>query len=158
MSLSKKERSHSEHEKRFLEGKTDHFHQECVRTPGGSRPSNSGPDAVVVTFNDGTTETFDLVIGADGVHSRTCALLFGPEQHSAGIWATPLPATHWLTATASARRFRCITSRDAWPLPIARHRRTTSSCFSCTSHQSLSVCHASSGSPTCARCSLTWAG
>ncbi|MDQ2902165.1 MAG: FAD-dependent monooxygenase [Chloroflexota bacterium] len=40
----------------------------------------SGPDAVVVTFNDGTTETFDLLIGADGVHSRTRALLFGPEE------------------------------------------------------------------------------
>ena len=26
----------------------------------------SGPDAVVVTFNDGTTESFDLLIGADG--------------------------------------------------------------------------------------------
>ncbi len=40
----------------------------------------SGPDAVDVTFNDGTTETFDLLIGADGVHSRTRALLFGPEE------------------------------------------------------------------------------
>lgn len=40
----------------------------------------SGPDAVVVTFNDGTTESFDLLIGADGVHSTTRALVFGPEE------------------------------------------------------------------------------
>jgi 2-polyprenyl-6-methoxyphenol hydroxylase-like FAD-dependent oxidoreductase len=40
----------------------------------------SGPDAVVVTFNDGTTESFDLLIGADGVHSATRALVFGPEE------------------------------------------------------------------------------
>jgi 2-polyprenyl-6-methoxyphenol hydroxylase-like FAD-dependent oxidoreductase len=40
-----------------------------------------GPNAVVVTFNDGTTESFDLLIGADGVHSNTRALVFGPEDH-----------------------------------------------------------------------------
>jgi 2-polyprenyl-6-methoxyphenol hydroxylase-like FAD-dependent oxidoreductase len=39
-----------------------------------------GPDAVVATFNDGTTESFDLLIGADGVHSATRALVFGPEE------------------------------------------------------------------------------
>jgi 2-polyprenyl-6-methoxyphenol hydroxylase-like FAD-dependent oxidoreductase len=39
-----------------------------------------GPDAVEVTFNDGTTESFDLLIGADGVHSATRALVFGPEE------------------------------------------------------------------------------
>lgn len=37
-------------------------------------------DAVEVTFNDGATETFDLLIGADGVHSKTRALVFGPEE------------------------------------------------------------------------------
>jgi 2-polyprenyl-6-methoxyphenol hydroxylase-like FAD-dependent oxidoreductase len=35
---------------------------------------------VVVDFAGGTTETFDAVIGADGVHSRTRALAFGPES------------------------------------------------------------------------------
>ena len=33
-----------------------------------------------VTFNDGTSETFDLLIGADGVHSAMRALVFGPED------------------------------------------------------------------------------
>lgn len=40
----------------------------------------AGPDAVKVTFNDGETETFDLLIGADGAHSKTRALVFGPEE------------------------------------------------------------------------------
>jgi 2-polyprenyl-6-methoxyphenol hydroxylase-like FAD-dependent oxidoreductase len=40
----------------------------------------AGPDAVEVTFNDGTSESFDLLIGADGVHSATRALVFGPEE------------------------------------------------------------------------------
>lgn len=39
-----------------------------------------GMDVVEVTFNDGATETFDLLIGADGVHSTTRALVFGPEE------------------------------------------------------------------------------
>lgn len=39
-----------------------------------------GMDTVAVTFNDGVTETFDLLIGADGVHSKTRALVFGPED------------------------------------------------------------------------------
>ncbi|THV28969.1 ATP-binding protein [Glycomyces paridis] len=36
-------------------------------------------DGVEVAFESGTTERFDLVIGADGLHSRTRALAFGPE-------------------------------------------------------------------------------
>lgn len=40
----------------------------------------SGRDAVEVTLNDGTTGSFDLLIGADGVHSNTRALVFGPEE------------------------------------------------------------------------------
>ncbi len=39
-----------------------------------------GRDVVEVTFNDGKTESFDLLIGADGVHSGTRALVFGPEE------------------------------------------------------------------------------
>lgn len=38
-----------------------------------------GPDAVAVTFSDGTSDTFDLLIGADGVHSNTRRLVFGED-------------------------------------------------------------------------------
>ena len=37
-------------------------------------------NAVEVAFNDGTTESFDLLIGADGVHSHTRELVFGTED------------------------------------------------------------------------------
>jgi len=36
--------------------------------------------AVHATFDDGTCESFDLLIGADGVHSLTRSLVFGPEK------------------------------------------------------------------------------
>jgi 2-polyprenyl-6-methoxyphenol hydroxylase-like FAD-dependent oxidoreductase len=35
---------------------------------------------VDVTFRSGERRTFDLVLGADGIHSRTRALAFGPED------------------------------------------------------------------------------
>ncbi|MFD8087053.1 FAD-dependent monooxygenase [Kitasatospora sp. NPDC059722] len=39
-----------------------------------------GPDGVKVTFDSGRTQVFDLVLGADGLHSRTRDLAFGPEN------------------------------------------------------------------------------
>jgi 2-polyprenyl-6-methoxyphenol hydroxylase-like FAD-dependent oxidoreductase len=35
---------------------------------------------VDVTFRGGSRRTFDMVVGADGLHSRTRAFLFGPEE------------------------------------------------------------------------------
>ncbi|MCS7476360.1 FAD-dependent monooxygenase [Umezawaea endophytica] len=37
-------------------------------------------DGVDVTFRSGTRRTFDLVIGADGIHSAVRGLVFGPEE------------------------------------------------------------------------------
>jgi 2-polyprenyl-6-methoxyphenol hydroxylase-like FAD-dependent oxidoreductase len=66
---------------------------------------------VDVTFHSGAHRSFDLVVGADGLHSRTRELVFGPEQqfhrylgycfagftmpnkfglsHEAVLWSTP---------------------------------------------------------------------
>ncbi|WP_324193875.1 FAD-dependent monooxygenase [Nocardia blacklockiae] len=44
------------------------------------RQDDSG---VAVTFASGRTERFDLVVGADGVHSATRRLAFGPEEQFA---------------------------------------------------------------------------
>ncbi len=38
------------------------------------------PKGLDVTLSDGRTECFDLVVGADGLHSRVRELAFGPEQ------------------------------------------------------------------------------
>lgn len=60
---------------------------------------SAGADAVEVTFTDGTSEAFDLLIGADGVHSLTRELVFGPEEsfsHFLGYMVASYPlADHY---------------------------------------------------------------
>jgi 2-polyprenyl-6-methoxyphenol hydroxylase-like FAD-dependent oxidoreductase len=41
---------------------------------------NQDDTGVEVTFASGGTERFDIVIGADGLHSATRRLVFGPEE------------------------------------------------------------------------------
>lgn len=38
------------------------------------------PDGVTVTFRSGIVRTFDIVVGADGIHSGVRSLAFGPES------------------------------------------------------------------------------
>ncbi|MGH2484864.1 MAG: FAD-dependent monooxygenase [Ktedonobacterales bacterium] len=52
-----------------------------IRFGGELLRVTQGRDAVEVTFKDGGSESFDLLIGADGVHSSARALVFGPEEH-----------------------------------------------------------------------------
>lgn len=53
---------------------------------GGERKSDSGgDDGVDVTFSDGRTETFDLVVGADGQGSRTRRLVYGQAASDAAF-------------------------------------------------------------------------
>jgi 2-polyprenyl-6-methoxyphenol hydroxylase-like FAD-dependent oxidoreductase len=44
------------------------------------RALDDAGDRVHVTFDSGTTRTFDLVIGADGLHSQVRRLAFGPQE------------------------------------------------------------------------------
>ncbi|MES4900901.1 MULTISPECIES: FAD-dependent monooxygenase [unclassified Streptomyces] len=53
-------------------------------------------DGVRVVFRGGTKRRFDLVVGADGLHSRTRRLAFGPEEDclhhlgtSLAVWTAP---------------------------------------------------------------------
>jgi 2-polyprenyl-6-methoxyphenol hydroxylase-like FAD-dependent oxidoreductase len=39
------------------------------------------PDGIAVTFEHAPADRFDLVIGADGLHSTVRRLVFGPEDH-----------------------------------------------------------------------------
>ncbi|GJL82636.1 MAG: oxidoreductase [marine bacterium B5-7] len=43
-------------------------------------------DEVEVTFSDGSRETFDLVVGADGLHSRVRSLIFGEQPYFHTGW------------------------------------------------------------------------
>jgi len=48
------------------------------------------PDEVVVTFDDGTTGTFDLVVGADGVHSTVreqCFTDWTRREYDTYVWS-----------------------------------------------------------------------
>jgi 2-polyprenyl-6-methoxyphenol hydroxylase-like FAD-dependent oxidoreductase len=65
---------------------------------------------VAVTFQHGSERRFDLVVGADGVHSRVRSLAFGPEseyvQHLGGYGSfftvtTPEPLNHWMKIHAA---------------------------------------------------------
>ncbi|MFI5697684.1 FAD-dependent monooxygenase [Kribbella sp. NPDC051586] len=67
---------------------------------------------VDVTLASGTQRRFDLVIGADGVHSRVRRLAFGPEeefvQHLGGYTSyftveTPEPLDHWFKVYTAPR-------------------------------------------------------
>jgi 2-polyprenyl-6-methoxyphenol hydroxylase-like FAD-dependent oxidoreductase len=51
-------------------------------------------EAVQARFEDGGEDTFALVIGADGVHSRVRALAFGPERQFARFLGLYVAAFH----------------------------------------------------------------
>jgi 2-polyprenyl-6-methoxyphenol hydroxylase-like FAD-dependent oxidoreductase len=64
-------------------------------------------DSVQVRFEGGAEREFDLLVGADGIHSNTRRLVFGPEEpylrHLGGylaVWTAPnhLGLDHWQTA------------------------------------------------------------
>ncbi len=64
------------------------------------------PDAVEVTFRSGRSESFDLVVGADGVHSGVRRLAFGPEEEHVeflGHYYAVVGANHPAPATADGR-------------------------------------------------------
>lgn len=50
------------------------------------------PDGANVTFTDGTTDSYDIVIAADGVHSKVRKLIFGefkPSYVGLSVWRYP---------------------------------------------------------------------
>lgn len=75
---------------------------------GGVRPrlgvavEEIGQDGkgVEVTFSDGTTGRYDLVVGADGIYSRTRDQIFpgapGPEYTGQSVWRMFVPRPPWV--------------------------------------------------------------
>jgi 2-polyprenyl-6-methoxyphenol hydroxylase-like FAD-dependent oxidoreductase len=73
-------------------------------------------DGVLVEFEHGAAQTFDLVVGADGIHSRVRRLAFGPERdyvHHLGYYYCVAGAPGWGHDT---RRRERLTAR-AWNAP-----------------------------------------
>ena len=50
---------------------------------------------VRVTFKSGGVREFDLVVGADGLHSRVRELVFGPKSNSRNTWASRSRLFKW---------------------------------------------------------------
>lgn len=67
----------------------------AVQAGRGVEDFQQNEAGVKVHFADGETETFDLLIGADGIHSKVRAALVGPDQpHFTGhvAWRGVIPA------------------------------------------------------------------
>ncbi|NLU72483.1 FAD-dependent oxidoreductase [Streptomyces sp. HNM0575] len=58
-----------------VEGKVEFLFRDSIAT------LHDTGEQVDVTFDSGIRRTFDLVLGADGLHSNTRRLAFGPEEH-----------------------------------------------------------------------------
>ena len=74
------------------------------------------PDGVRAEFEHGAAQTFDLVAGADGIHSRVRRLAFGPERdyvHHLGYYYCVAGAPGWGHDTQRRER---LTAR-AWNTP-----------------------------------------
>jgi 2-polyprenyl-6-methoxyphenol hydroxylase-like FAD-dependent oxidoreductase len=65
------------------------------------------PDAVEVSFDDGTIERFDLVVACDGIESSTREVVFGPAKGYNSGW------TLW-TWWADVHRFDPTAAREWW--------------------------------------------
>jgi 2-polyprenyl-6-methoxyphenol hydroxylase-like FAD-dependent oxidoreductase len=87
---------------------------------------DDGGRGATVTFNDGTAAHYDLVVGADGLHSNTRALVFGPERdylRHLGCYVSLLdldldPARDWNLGMLSAPGLTVI-ARETGNGPLA---------------------------------------
>jgi 2-polyprenyl-6-methoxyphenol hydroxylase-like FAD-dependent oxidoreductase len=81
------------------------------------------PDGVVATLSDGRRESFDLVVGADGLHSQIRALAFGPQgrfEQSLGLHVAamlldgyrPREELTYVQFTRPGRQVSRVTLRD----------------------------------------------
>ncbi|WP_405539175.1 FAD-dependent oxidoreductase [Streptomyces sp. NBC_00075] len=68
-------------------------------------------EGVDVTFSDGTSRRYDLVVGADGLHSATrdmIGITERPEPTGMGIWRAPAPRPAGVTRTEMMYGGRCF--------------------------------------------------
>ncbi|WP_206681741.1 FAD-dependent monooxygenase [Actinomadura sp. J1-007] len=82
---------------------------------------------VDVAFRSGRRRTFDLVIGADGMHSHTREVLFGPKSGSTATSATASPYSRCRTRSGSPTSSHCGTPPEK--PPPSTPSETTTSCM-----------------------------
>jgi len=104
---------------RLREQLLEHIGPDAIRTGITLRSLDASDHPVTVSFENGVREQFDLVIGADGVNSRTRALIGGPGAVPCGTasCAFPLPARTGLSGaneiwTADGTVFRTLPVTD----------------------------------------------
>ena len=94
---------------------------------------------VSVVFASGKKESFDLVIGADGIHSQTRALVFGPEKK----FINPLGSHIFITRTKKAKamvkkRVLVNIEQNKFLFAIPMKNGDLITLFGCNSTQSIS--------------------
>jgi len=72
-----------------------------------------GEDGVTVNFESAPTRRFGLVVGADGLHSITRALAFGPETESSGRSTVTHRGSRHRPRSISTAGTSCTTRRAA---------------------------------------------
>ena len=83
-------------------------------------------DGVEATLSDGRTERFDVVVGADGLHSAVRELVFGPErdfEHFLDTYVAVFPAEDYPHADPGRYVVRSIPNR--WAARIQRRDGAT---------------------------------
>jgi 2-polyprenyl-6-methoxyphenol hydroxylase-like FAD-dependent oxidoreductase len=89
-------------------------------------------DAVSVGFSDGASATYDLIVGADGIHSRLRAMLF-PGAPKAGVHRAGLLARGGAAAgrTSTARMSMSAAGEGRHHAGVAGTRCICSCCSTC---------------------------
>lgn len=69
----------------------------------------------IITFTDGSTEHWDLLVGADGPHSQVGTIISTPPLLHMHTHATTTQVAHVLLSPCLCRRFPLTVLTSQWP-------------------------------------------
>lgn len=98
----------------------DSLGQSDLRFSTGLESLTPAGDEIAATFSDGSAATFDLVVGADGLHSRVRSLVFGEQPYFHTHWGgwvwwadlSTLPAETFVEHWGAGRFVGAYPTRD----------------------------------------------